>query len=105
MEILKYILLICLAPIWLPFLKELWGEFSLAMRSEGGIFKAPPGPIAKRKLAEELAGEELRQVSEELPDRNRPKVPGPKAPLPSGGPQTGIVRRPFTQKVKVGFRR
>jgi len=105
MEILKYILLICLAPIWLPFMKELWGEFALAMRREGGIFKPPPGPLARKKIEEDLAGEELRQVSEELPSLNRPLVTGPKGPIPGGGPQTGIVRRPFTQKIRAGFRR
>lgn len=105
MDLLKYILLICLAPIWIPFAKELWQEFLLAMRGEGGLFNPPPGPLDRKKLEEELAGEELRVVNEELPSFTRPDPGAPKAPLPGTGPQTGIIRRPFAQGTKQGFRR
>jgi len=105
MDFLKYILLICLAPIWLPFVKELWQEFTQAMRGDGGIFKPPPGPIEREKLEAGLAEEEISQVNQELPTFGRPGANQPRGPLPGGGPQTGIVRRPFTQKVQSGFRR
>lgn len=105
MDLLKYTLLICLAPIWVPFVKELWQEFLLAMRTEGGLFKAPPSPMERKKLEEELEGEEMRVVSEELPTFTRPDPRGVRAPLPGTGPQTGIVRRPFAQSSGRGFRR
>ena len=53
MEFLKYIVILATAPIWLPFAKELWGEFLLAMRADGeiadsvsdGLLFALGGPI------------------------------------------------------------
>ena len=105
MDLLKYILLICLAPIWLPFVKELWQEFTLAMRGDGGIFNPPPSPIDRQKLDAELAEEEISQVNQKLPTFTRPGVGEPRGPLPGGGPQTGIVRRPFTQQARSGFKR
>ena len=54
MEFLKYIVILVAAPIWLPFAKELWGEFLLAMRADGGLVKPPPGPVERKRIAEDL---------------------------------------------------
>lgn len=105
MDLLKYVVILALMPIWLPFLKELWGEFLLAMRSDGGLAGSDPSPMARKKLEAEIAGEELRVVHEPRDPAFR-RTGTTRASKAGAGPQTGIVRRPFspTPERRKGFR-
>ncbi|MDA0948373.1 MAG: hypothetical protein O2799_07620 [Planctomycetota bacterium] len=103
MEFLKYIVILATAPIWMPFAKELWGEFLLAMRADGGLLKAPPGPVERKRLQEELKGEELRVVHIRKEDRRFRRPEETARALQGVGPQTGIVARPFRDRSKRSF--
>lgn len=60
--LVKYTLLLLSSPIWLPFVKELWAEFQLAMREDGGLWGPSPTPRMRKEISEQLAREPLRQV-------------------------------------------
>ncbi len=90
--LIKYTVLLLSTPIWLPFLKELWMEFNLAMRQDGGLWGLAPAPREQQRIADRLAREPLRQVH--IPKGHlgiRQRV-APENPLPSG-PQAGGPRR------------
>ena len=95
MEFLKYIVILATAPIWLPFAKELWGEFLHAMRADGGLVKPPPGPVERKRIAEELQQEELRVVHIRKEERRFRRPEETARSLQGVGPQSGLVARPF----------
>lgn len=41
-DVLRWVLLIAGLPIWWPFVKTLWRDFSEALREEGGLLGSPP---------------------------------------------------------------
>lgn len=41
-EILRWVLMIGAAPIWLPFLLTLWNDFNEALKEDGGLIGEPP---------------------------------------------------------------
>ncbi len=90
--LIKYTLLLLATPIWLPFIKELWVEFNMAMREDGGLFGQAPTPRERQRISDQLAQEPLRQVHVPkghlgIRRRNAPGTP------PPSGPQAGGPRR------------
>jgi hypothetical protein len=55
-EILRWVILIGAAPVWIPFLFTLWRDFNDALRLDGGLLGSPPTgrnlDIALKELAE-----------------------------------------------------
>jgi hypothetical protein len=54
-EILRWVLMIGAAPIWMPFLLTLWNDFNEALKEDGGLMGEPPSAseleiIKKEKL-------------------------------------------------------
>lgn len=93
--LIKYTLLLVTTPIWLPFIKELWREFRLAMREDGGIWGKDPSPRERQRIVDKLAREPLRQVH--IPKGHlgiRRKVL-PDSPMASGSKPGGPPRRTF----------
>ncbi len=65
-DILKYIVLIASAPLWLPFAKALWEELNDAFRPDGGLFGPEPTQRRREEILAEIAREEPRLVHEPL---------------------------------------
>lgn len=42
--LLKILVIILGAPLWMPFLRALWEEFNEALREEGGLLGREPNP-------------------------------------------------------------
>ncbi len=72
----KYVLILLMAPLWLPFLRELWRELNRMLEEEGGLLGRTPSErelqeIRARRRTEDLAlVRELRLDS--APARTRP---------------------------------
>lgn len=90
-EVLKWVVLIGSAPLWLPFAKALWDELKLAMREDGGLFGPEPGRLKRRQIHEQIEREESRVVSETLAHkRSRTGGAPERGPRPAGQrPQPG----------------
>jgi len=41
-EYFKYVILVLLAPFWIPFFRSLWRTLNDSLREEGGLFGRPP---------------------------------------------------------------
>lgn len=95
-EILRWVLLIGAAPIWIPFLRILWQDFNQALREDGGLFGATPTPreleaIRREKLTQPdtLVSEPWVKPGERRATRMRSpdaRGPGGGAPRPGPGP-------------------
>jgi hypothetical protein len=106
-ELLRYLLLIGAAPVWVPFLRTLWKDFNEALREEGGLFGSLPSPREQEEIRREKAGKPDTLVSEpwvRSGEQRAPRMRSPSAaPRPTAGgspPATG--RRPGGEKR--GFR-
>ena len=87
---LKILVLMLSAPIWIPFVKELWREFQLAMREDGGLFGPIPPPRKVREIREQIEQEPSPQIHILKGHLKMRKRTG-EAPMarPQGGPQAG----------------
>ncbi len=56
-ELSRYIFVLVTMPVWVPFLKALWGELKRAMRPEGGIFGPKPSARQRAVIEREIAME------------------------------------------------
>ena len=65
-DILKYIVLILSAPLWMPFARALWEELNDALRPDGGLFGPEPTQRKREEILAEIAREEPRLVHEPL---------------------------------------
>jgi hypothetical protein len=74
-EMLRWVLLIGAAPIWLPFLRTLWNDFNDALREEGGLFGTPPGPRQIEEIQREKAHKPETLISEPWVRRNERRAP------------------------------
>ncbi len=86
--IIKYTVLLLGTPIWLPFMKELWYEFNLAMREDGGLWGQSLTPREQQRITDKIAREPLRQIhvpKGHLGIRRRTAAPAPT----TSGPQPG----------------
>ena len=61
-SLIKYTVLLVGIPIWLPFVRELWFEFNLAMREDGGLWGQAPTPRERQRITDQIAREPLRQI-------------------------------------------
>jgi len=66
LAIVKWILLMASAPIWLPFAKALWEELEAALRLDGGIWGDPPGAVKRAQILRDIEQEEPRLVHETI---------------------------------------
>lgn len=95
-EILRYVIVLVSAPIWVPFLRMLWRDFNDSLREEGGLFGRPPTQLERERnpaLREPL---EPQLVSEEIvtPQMRRRTVLKPgKQPSPTTSQPAKPVRR------------
>jgi hypothetical protein len=83
-EILRWVLLIGAAPVWLPFLRILWRDFNSALREEGGLFGQPPTARELEELRRQRLSEPDTLISEpwlQPGDRRRTRM---KSPDPRG---------------------
>lgn len=102
-DLLRWVLLICATPIWLPFIRILWHDFNHALRDEGGLIGAPPrGKEAERLRAEKVFDRD-RLTSEPIlsaKDRvtRRMQSPGARKPAQARG---GL---PGTPEKSTGFK-
>jgi len=99
-DFLKIGLILASFPLWGPFAKALFQELETALRPEGGLFGAAPGPRRRREIESEIEREEISQVHEPLAHRrgrsaHQPgaqgraqRAPGAARPMASG-PQAG----------------
>jgi len=88
-DILKYIVLIVSAPLWLPFAKALWEELNDAFRPDGGLFGPEPTQRRRAEILAEIAREEPRLVHEPLAHlQNR------RSAQSGGGERPGMSSRP-----------
>ncbi len=87
-DVLKYIVLIVSAPLWLPFAKALWEELNDALRPDGGLFGPEPTQRKREEILDEIAREEPRLVHEPLAHiQNR------RNEQPGGGTRPGTQSR------------
>ena len=63
-EMLRWLLLIGAAPVWGPFLLQLWRDFNHALLEEGGLFGREPGRRQIERIREERKSEPELLVSE-----------------------------------------
>lgn len=87
---LKLLLLMLSAPVWIPFVKELWREFNLAMREDGGLFGPIPHPRKAKEIREQIAKEPSPQIH--IPKGHlKLRQRNAQAPTqrPASGPQLG----------------
>ena len=76
-DILRWLILIGAAPIWVPFLYTLWKDFNSALRHEGGLFGRAPSEVEKQRLDARAAREPDPLVSEpwvRSGERRRPRM-------------------------------
>lgn len=66
LALIKYLLILTTAPLWFPFAKALWEEFTAALRLDGGLFGDSPSRRQRELIEEEIAREEPRIVNETL---------------------------------------
>lgn len=64
--IIKYLLLVLTAPLWLPFAKALWEEFNDAMREDGGLWGDDPSAVERERIRAEIANEPPRLLNEPI---------------------------------------
>ncbi len=106
--LLKLILVMATFPVWGPFVRALWKEFTDAMRADGGLWGQAPTPRQRREIEADIeAQEDPRQVHEPIAHWRSAQGKGPGAPRglarspdraaspPRGGVQTGIQPRRF----------
>jgi hypothetical protein len=88
-EILRWVLMIGAAPIWLPFLLTLWNDFNDALKEEGGLIGEPPTAAELEIIRKEKALKPEVLVNEPIiraGDRRTPRLGG-------RGPAASTVRQ------------
>ena len=78
-ELLRWVLMIGAAPVWLPFLLTLWKDFNEALREDGGLIGEPPSPRELEAIRRERALKPDVLVNEPIVrpgDRRRPRMGG-----------------------------
>jgi hypothetical protein len=106
-DILRWVLLIGAAPIWLPFLRLLWKDFNRALADEGGILgRAPTATEAERIRREKLSDPEIL-VSEPWArpgERRAPRMRASETNSSSGGATRTRSNAPAPRSSTSGFR-
>ena len=94
-DILRWVLLIGAAPIWIPFLLTLWKDFNNALRLDGGLLGSPPTGRELEAVRKELAEQPEVLVSEPIVqagDRKHPRLISPARRAPSAAPRAPRFR-------------
>ena len=76
-EILRWVLMIGSAPIWMPFLLNLWNDFNDALKEDGGLIGEPPSPSELEAIRKEKALKPEVLVNEPIiraGDRRHPRM-------------------------------
>src|SRR5436853_5146469 len=84
-DILRWVLLIGAAPIWLPFMKLLWKDFNRALADEGGIFGRPPTATEAEEIRREKLSDPEILVSEPWARPGERRPPRMRSPGGAGG--------------------
>jgi hypothetical protein len=104
-DVLKYVLIIALAPIWLPFVKALWEELNDALRPDGGLFGPEPTQRRREEILDEIAQEEMRVVHEPLAHIQSFRTEQASGGSQSGGPSRAAAPKTDTRQQRQGFRK
>jgi hypothetical protein len=78
-EILRWVLMIGAAPIWVPFLLTLWNDFNEALKEDGGLMGEPPSVSELEIIRKEKALKPEVLVNEPIVragDRRTPRLGG-----------------------------
>ena len=76
-DLVRYLIVILAAPIWVPFVLTLWRDFNAALRREGGLLGRAPSALELRRLDAQGQPEISRLVSEPIvrpEDRRKSKL-------------------------------
>jgi hypothetical protein len=65
-DIVRYLIVILAAPIWVPFVRTLWRDFNAALRREGGLLGRAPSALELQRLDAQGRPETSRLVSEPI---------------------------------------
>ncbi len=65
-DIVRYLIVILSAPIWVPFARTLWRDFNAALRREGGLLGRAPSALELQRLDAQGLPEVSRMVSEPI---------------------------------------
>jgi hypothetical protein len=79
-DVLRWVILLGAAPIWIPFLFTLWRDFNHALRMDGGLLGSPPTGRELEAVKRELAERPEVLVSEPIVrerHRRRPRMNAP----------------------------
>jgi hypothetical protein len=88
-DILRWVLLLGAAPIWIPFLRILWRDFNEALREEGGLFGRAPTPRELEQIRREKLTQPDTLVSEPWVRAGEKRVSRMRSPDSRGGPRPG----------------
>ena len=95
-DILRWVLMLGSAPIWLPFLLTLWKDFNDALREDGGLIGEPPTPAELAIIKKERAMQPEMLVNEPIVragDRRKPRMGGASRPAPATDVRTNTKFR------------
>lgn len=87
-DILRYVILLAAAPIWVPFLRVLWRDFNEALRPEGGLLGQALSPRELERLERE-SPIDSRLVSEEIVTPEKRAKTRMKTPTAGPAPREG----------------
>jgi hypothetical protein len=65
-DIVRYLIVILAAPIWVPFVLTLWRDFNAALRREGGLLGRSPSALELQRMDAQGEPEISRLVSEPI---------------------------------------
>jgi hypothetical protein len=86
-EMARYLLLAVTAPLWWPFLRELYREMNAALREEGGLFGNSRPSQDLERYSSPLVSTPFRDAQRRRPMESRPaaRSEAPAQPTPSAG--------------------
>ena len=95
-DIVRYLIVILSAPIWVPFARMLWKDFNAALRREGGLLGRAPSPLELQRMDAQGAPEVSRLVSEPIvrPGDLRKSRLGARRPAKAAPAAASAVRKP-----------
>ena len=65
-ELVRYVIVLLLAPVWVPFAKALFTQLLRAVKPDGGLYGRTPNPRKRAVIERELAREEDPLVHEPI---------------------------------------
>lgn len=71
-ELVKYCLILAMAPLWVPVARTLWAEFKDALKEDGGLSGPTPSLRERERMVEERRLRADPLIHEPLAGSNRP---------------------------------